>query len=294
MLSRPRPEVRTVRITRGLHLPQRMTRPLVLLLALFSGCGTDAAAAWSPPPPAEPVWVPLPTGSFDMGTTKSEFCRREPIASKTVSVDSAFEVQAYEVTQTQFESVMGYNPSFSSTCEACPVDSVSWHEAASYARALALQDKLTPCYACTGAKEGVRCERAETCEGPRLPTELEWEYATRAGTHLSTYAGRITSCMSSDEVADQIAWYKANSDGRAHQVGRKKPNPWGLYDALGNVAEWTDSVDDEGFAILRGGSWYHNAERSRAAGRLRAPADRGLSYAGIRLVRPVRAGASDE
>ncbi len=268
-----------------------MTRPLLCFLALVVGCGTEAVAAWAPPPPVDPVWITLPIGEFEMGASKSEFCRREPIGTRMASVDVAFEVQAYEVTQAQFESAMGYNPSFSSTCEACPVDSVSWHEAAAYAGVMATKEGLTPCYACTGADERIQCEAVESCDGPRLPTELEWEYATRAGTHLATYAGRITSCMSSDEVADQIAWYKANSQGRAHQVGRKKPNPWGLYDALGNVAEWTAEVDDEGFAILRGGSWYHNAERSRAAGRLRAPAERGLSYAGIRLVRPARPGA---
>lgn len=262
-------------------------RRTALLLLLALGCGYDAAAAEHNPPPADLVWVKVTGGTFDMGAAKSEFCRREPLGTRTVAVE-AFEIQAHEVTQAQFESNMGYNPSFASTCDGCPVDSVSWHEAAAFANAIAHKTSTTPCYTCVGAYENVRCAPRDTvCDGPRLPTEAEWEYAARAGTLQATYAGRITSCMSSDEVADQIAWYKANSSGRPRQVGRKKANPWGLYDVLGNIAEWTGNVDADGFATLRGGSWYHNAERARAAGRLRAPPDRALSYAGIRLVRPV-------
>jgi len=260
---------------------------------LLMGCEVDASVAAARPPPLEEAWVRVAGGTFDMGTTKSEFCRRESVGVHNEVVRD-FEIEAYEVTQAKFESLMGYNPSFASTCSGCPVDSVSWHEAAAYASALAARDQQTGCYDCSGDHESVRCERVESCDGPRLATEAQWEYAARAGTHQSTYAGRITSCMSSDEVADRIAWYKANSTGRARNVGQLEPNPWGLYDVLGNVAEWTEGIDADGFGVLRGGSWYHNAERSRAAGRLRAPADRALSYAGIRLVRPASVRADHE
>ena len=261
-------------------------RRSLFLLALF-GCGSDAAAASYDPPPAVPVWVAVSEGTFTMGTPKSEFCRRETVGQHDETVE-AFEIQAHEVTQAQFEGLMGYNPSFASNCSGCPVDSVSWHEGAAYANAVAEAASQTACYDCSGSHESVQCTRVETCDGPRLPTEAQWEYAARAGTIQATYGGRITSCMSSDEVADQLSWYKANASGRPRQVGRKKANPWGLFDVLGNIAEWTDAVDDDGFGVLRGGSWYHNAERSRAAGRLRAPAGRALSYAGIRLVRPAK------
>ena len=273
-----------------LTLSVGVRRPLFLLV--LASCGADAAAAEYAPPPLDPVWVAISAGTFEMGTRKSEFCRRETVGVHEELVE-AFEIQAHEVTQAQFESVMGYNPAFSTGCESCQVDSVSWHEAANYANTLAQREGISQCYSCTGSHKDVRCERVEICEGPRLPSEAQWEYAARAGTMLATYAGRITSCMSNDEVADQISWYKANSTGRSRQVGSKKPNPWGLFDVLGNVAEWTEGIDDEGFGILRGGSWYHNAERSRAAGRLRAPADRALSYAGIRLVRPARPPQTD-
>lgn len=271
---------------------EAVVRGSVLLLVLCS-CGSEAVAAQYAPPPLDPTWTPIPAGEYEMGTRKSEFCRRETVGVSTKVID-AFEIQTYEVTQGQFEAVMGYNPSFASSCDHCPVDSVSWHEAAAYANALAAAEGTTACYDCSGSHEAVACTPlpADTCDGPRLPTEAQWEYAARAGTLLATYAGRITSCMSRDEVADQIAWYKANSRGQPREAGKKKPNPWGLHDVLGNVAEWTEAIDAGGFGVLRGGSWYHNAERARAAGRLRTPADRHLSYAGIRLVRPARAGGA--
>ncbi len=256
------------------------------LALLLAGCDADAATSESAPVTVKETWVQVDGGTFEMGTAKSEFCRRETVGVHNETVEG-FEIQTFEVTQLQFESAMGYNPSFASTCDTCPVDSISWHEAAAYANALAARDQQSACYVCTGSHERAHCTPVETCDGPRLPTEAQWEYAARAGTHQSTYAGRITSCMSSDEVADRIAWYKANSTGNAQSVGRLEPNPWGLHDVLGNIAEWTQVVDSEGYGVLRGGSWYHNAERSRAAGRLRAPADRALSYAGVRLVRPI-------
>jgi formylglycine-generating enzyme required for sulfatase activity len=160
---------------------------------------------------------------------------------------------------------------------------------------------LEACYTCREANEEITCrvavERFEQCKGYRLPTELEWEHAARAGTRAPTYAGPITSCMSSDEVADRIGWYKASSAGHTQPRGQKLPNPWGLFDMAGNVYEWTQGVvnpdadasseDDrvDGFHVLRGGSWYHNAHHLRAASRLRVPPRRRLSYAGFRCVR---------
>jgi formylglycine-generating enzyme required for sulfatase activity len=267
-------------------------RPLCLVLPLaVVGCSLD----WDKRAEESPVdtdrWVSVRPGAFVRGAPKTEFCRRGEPLPESAEIERGFRIAPYEVTQRQFESLMGYNPSFSSTCTDCPVDSVSWHEAAAYAVAASSQAGLDACYTCSGTHEEVRCSTNPTCNGLRLPTDEEWEYAARAGTTTATYAGRVTSCMSKDEVADQIAWYKANSGGFTHRVGEKESNPWGLHDVLGNVSEWTH--DGPAGPSLRGGSWYHNAERSRAAHRLQAPLDAHLSYAGFRLVRPLDAAAAD-
>jgi len=117
--------------------------------------------------------------------------------------------------------------------------------------------------------------------------------AARASTTTPTYAGPILSCMAKDETADRIAWYKADSGGRSHPVGTKQPNAWGLHDLAGNVYEWTadpyDPAAPAGDRVLRGGSWYHNAEHLRSANRYRLPPHRGLSHVGFRCVRSLPA-----
>jgi len=112
----------------------------------------------------------------------------------------------------------------------------------------------------------------------RLPTEAEWEYAARAGTEQSYYFGNDPSNL------EDYAWFKDNSEGTYHQVGTKKPNPWGLYDIYGNVAEWTlDQYHENGYenaqlpfepvvteynVAIRGGSFRDGAKQLRSASRL--------------------------
>ncbi len=119
---------------------------------------------------------------------------------------------------------------------------------------------------------------AKTGHFYRLPTEAEWEYAARAGTATPYFFGPEPDSL------DAYAWYAGNSGGRYQQVGQKKPNPWGLYDILGNVAEWTlDGYDPAGYnpeagayvpavkeypGVLRGGSYKAPAEALRSASRL--------------------------
>jgi formylglycine-generating enzyme required for sulfatase activity len=141
-----------------------------------------------------------------------------------------------EVTQAQFSAVMGYNPSsFSSACgSTCPVEQVTWHEAAAFANAVSAAADLARCYTCTGSGTSVSCSAPSSvysCTGYRLPTEAEWEGAARCGQDL-LYAGSAT--------IDAVAWYSSNSSGRTHAVASKGSNACGLYDMSGNVYEWTN------------------------------------------------------
>jgi formylglycine-generating enzyme required for sulfatase activity len=252
-----------------------------VLVLVVVGCGGGAR----PEAHDGPAWVEVAAGEFEMGSNLGEPCRGDEPTPHAVVVERGFAIAAHEVTEAEFESVMGYNPSFNATCQRCPVESVSWHEAAAYCNALGADASGSACYRCTGAEESTRCEPAGACDGPRLPTEEEWEYAARAGSTTSTHAGGLGACMGRDEIAEEIGWYKGNSRGETHPVGEKLANDWGLVDVSGNVGEWTDDAERPGERVLKGGSWYHNADHLRSASRLVAPADARLSWAGLRCVR---------
>ncbi|MCB9487933.1 MAG: formylglycine-generating enzyme family protein [Deltaproteobacteria bacterium] len=192
-------------------------------------------------------WTDIPEGTFVMGCSLGDgMCYGKagegefPAHKVTIS---AFRMMATEVTQTQFADVMGYNPSFFADCAACPVEQVSWDEAAAF------------------------CEEV----GGRLPSEAEWEYVARAGTKTRFPCGDDTECLGS------IAWYYVNADQRTHPVASKLPNDFGVYDMIGNVWEWVgDWYDDfyylyspganprgpeNGTArVLRGGGWTQTSQ----------------------------------
>ena len=217
-------------------------------------------------------FVLIKGGCFQMGDTFGDGQADEkPV--HTVCVDDYY-IGKYEVTQGQWQSVMGNNPSYFKNCgEKCPVEQVSWND---------IQEFIKKLNAKTGKKY-------------RLPTEAEWEYAARSGGKKEKYAG-----TSSDVELGKYAWYSANSGGSTHPSGQKQPNSLGLYDMTGNVWEWCQDWYGEKYysqsprknpsgplsgtrRVLRGGAWIFEPAGIRAATRYGlTPASRSDLY-GFRL-----------
>ncbi|NOU64864.1 SUMF1/EgtB/PvdO family nonheme iron enzyme [Paenibacillus sp. LMG 31461] len=164
-----------------------------------------------------------------------------------------FLLARYPVTVGQYDTI-NEQIRHTSDDELKPVVNISWHEAISFCNLLSQKEGLKVCYSVSSDGEQVICDWESN--GYRLPTEAEWQYACKAGTTGYTY-GEL----------DKIAWFEINSEGKVHEVGTREPNPWGLYDMLGNVWEWCWDVYDEkvygSYRIFRGGSW---AEEERGCG----------------------------
>jgi formylglycine-generating enzyme required for sulfatase activity len=212
-------------------------------------------------------------GCFSMGDTFGDGDSDEqPVHDVCVS---DFQLGKYEVTQSQWERVMGNNPSGNRQCGPdCPVESVSWN---------AIQDYIRILNSAGGRQY-------------RLPTEAEWEYAARSGGKSEKWSG-----TSQESGLGEYAWYEKNSGLMTHRVGLKKANGLGLFDMSGNVSEWCQdwygaatyagsSKDNPGGAVsgekrvVRGGSWLYDSGAARAAKRSAdSPAEWDSNY-GFRLV----------
>jgi formylglycine-generating enzyme required for sulfatase activity len=180
-------------------------------------------------------FVLIPAGEFDMGSPSNEADRNDdegPV--HRVKISNAFYMGKYEVTQNQWREVMGTSPSYFKG-DNLPVENVSWNDVQEFVKKL-------------NEKEGTNKYR--------LPSEAEWEYAVRAGTTTRYSFGDDKSMLY------DYAWYYGNSGditgmGNTHEVGQKKPNPWGLYDMHGNVLEWVQDSwhSDYNGAPTDGSAW---------------------------------------
>lgn len=214
------------------------------------------------------VWIPA--GSFVMGSPASELGRNpETERQRTVEIARGFFMGKYEITQSQWMSVMGTLPSCNRPGENLPVHNVSWNECQTFLERLS-------------AKWGVQY---------RLPSEAEWEYACRAGT---------TTAFSFGERTNTLSAYCMPETGEKRPspipVGRLLANPWGLHDIHGNVAEWCQDTtpyrattpEMRTLAYFRGGSWLRPPEESRSAARAAYYVDDPFCSAGLRICFDVR------
>ncbi len=241
--------------------------------------------------------VLLCPATFEMGCTAGQQgCQAQELPAHDVTLSRGLWMGRTEVTQAEFLALMAYNPSDFSACGAgCPVEQVSWHEAAAFTNAMSASEGLTACYACEGEGPSVRCapdgEPVE-CAGYRLPTEAEWEFAARAGEDF-VYSG-------SNDI-DEVAWWAGTSGEPTRQVATKQANAWGLHDMSGNVWEWLNdwhdplggwgpALDprgpDEGDArMTRGGSVYLTAPFARVTYRIGLFPEHIAPHAGFRVAR---------
>lgn len=228
-------------------------------------------------------FVLIPQGKFTMGALDTEDDSEDDEIQHQVTISKPFYLGVHEVTQGQYEQVMGTNPSHfqkrvirKNNSSNYPVEQVSWDDAIEFCKKLSDNPK---------EKAAKRVYR--------LPTEAEWEWACRAGGS-SAYAFGDSKQMLGD-----YAWFQSNSDRKTHPVGSLKPNAWGLFDMHGNVWEWcqdfygdypkTDAKDPTGpsvgtYRVNRGGGWIDEASSCRSSHRFGDQPDLKINDIGFRVV----------
>jgi formylglycine-generating enzyme required for sulfatase activity len=243
----------------------------LLSTAVFAQTPSKKRAAASKRVAGEPEMVFVKGGTFIMGCTneQSNNCTKKELPPHSVTVNS-FSIGKYEVTQAQWEAVMGNNPSHFKG-DSLPVEQVNWDDIQGFIRKL----------------------NTRTSNVYRLPTEAEWAYAARGGNVSQGYT------YSGSNNIDDVAWYWGNSGGTPHAVGTKSPNELGIYDMTGNIVEWCNDwygdysslpqTNPKGAKsgvgrVVRGGGWGNNARYIDVSYRYYgAPGDRSYGL-GFRLV----------
>ena len=229
---------------------------------------------------------------------------------RTITIDYSFEVSTYEITQEEFLSLLGVNPSWHTgglypNWEKRPVEHVTWYDAVLFCNRLSELRGLEPAYEINHLQGNLEVgyydgsvQLKTNADGYRLPTVNEWEYACRAGTTTQFYTGNLEDkgldCAISEPIAERAGWYCTNSrssslpNGESKQVGLKEPNSFGLYDMHGNVWEWCQQAN-----TVKGGSWANEPYYARSSSSVSevwaSGCDGGSRYfnVGFRIVRTI-------
>ncbi|MFC1606981.1 SUMF1/EgtB/PvdO family nonheme iron enzyme [Candidatus Latescibacterota bacterium] len=225
-------------------------------------------------------------GNFMMGSANGGG-EEKPVHKITVD---GFQMSMTEITQNQYNAIMGDNPSYNKEFDTNPVERVSWFEAIEFCNKLSAKLKLDPCYNTnTGAYDMSK-------NGFRLPTEAEWEFSCRSGSGTDYYTGDDQRAMAT------AGWFAGNSSDKSQRVGRKTANAWGLRDMHGNVWEWCNDWYGKDYyksapeqnppgpssgsdRVIRGGSWIESAKGCRSARRKGFNPKKDYSDIGFRIVR---------
>jgi len=230
--------------------------------------------------------------AWDMQPVPLNFVQVQGGTVAGITVNS-FYMSKYELTQADYQAVMGVNPSYWQQTDR-PVEQVSWFNAIEYSNKRSMQEGLTPCYSYStygtnpatwpsgwngDSNNATNISCSWTANGYRLPSEAEWEYAARGGlqTHGYTYSG--------SEDINAVAWYDSNSGYTTHTIGTKAANELGIFDMSGNVWEWCWDVYSGSYRVRRGGSWSTYAYSCAVSFRNGNNATAGNGNIGFRCVR---------